>query len=349
MANRRMFAKTIISSARFIKMPPSTQMLYFHLGMNADDDGVVEAFTIMRMIGSNEDDLKVLSAKQFIIVLNEDLVSFLTNWNDHNLIRADRKIDSKYKDLLIRVVKGVQLLEAKSRTEETRKIRDKEIKESDLPYSFNYKIKQAFWGELCPVCNEKMEGELHKPSLQHNIPISKGGKHEIDNISIICRSCNSSKQDKPTGKLNNDIVVKRWNNILIGQSNVSPMSAEYRLGKDRKGKDNINNIDNNILAKPMALRKDQYIFDLIELFKPINPSYNRFFKDKTQRASLERLVKQHGEDKIKWTINVLQKTNEMNFAPVITTPYILEKKLADLIIFLKKQNGKFNKNKIQEL
>lgn len=84
-------------------MPPSTQMVYFHLGMNADDDGIVEAFPIMRMIGGNEDDLKLLIAKNFVQILNEDQVTYIVDWQEHNQIRSDRKVDSKYKELLLMV------------------------------------------------------------------------------------------------------------------------------------------------------------------------------------------------------------------------------------------------------
>lgn len=110
LATRRMFAKTIISSAAFVKMPPSSQMLYFHLGLNADDDGIVEAFPIMRMVGASEDDLKILVAKGFMIILNNDSVSFIKDWKEHNLIRQDRKVDSKYRLLLLDVVDDVKLL-----------------------------------------------------------------------------------------------------------------------------------------------------------------------------------------------------------------------------------------------
>ena len=113
MASRRMVSNKIIDSARFIKMPISSQCLYFHLIAKGDDDGVVEAFNVMRMVGATEDDLKVLVAKGFVIVLNEDLVSYITDWKVHNLVRADRKIDSIYKDLLLQVVDEVELLEKK--------------------------------------------------------------------------------------------------------------------------------------------------------------------------------------------------------------------------------------------
>ena len=117
MASRRMFSMKIINSARFMKMPISTQLLYFHLGLNADDDGIVEGYTVIRMTGCSEDDLKILVAKNFIIVLNEDLVSFVTDWNEHNSIRPDRKIDSIYKDLLLKIVSGVEIVVKKPRAD----------------------------------------------------------------------------------------------------------------------------------------------------------------------------------------------------------------------------------------
>lgn len=117
MANRRMFSIRITSSGRFLKMPQTSQALYFHLCMNADDDGVVEAFKIMRMGGFGEDDLKVISAKGLVEVLNEDLVTLISDWNEHNLIRADRKIDSIYKELLVKVVPEVKLIEPKPRAD----------------------------------------------------------------------------------------------------------------------------------------------------------------------------------------------------------------------------------------
>ena len=59
MAERRMFAKSITGSARFLRMPVSSRLLYYDLGMAADDDGIVEAFSILRLSGATEDDLRV--------------------------------------------------------------------------------------------------------------------------------------------------------------------------------------------------------------------------------------------------------------------------------------------------
>ena len=128
MAERRMFSKRVIGSARFLKMPISTQCLYFHLGLNADDDGIVEAYTTIKQIGATEDDLKVLVAKGFCTVLNEDLVTYITDWRENNKVRADRKIDSIYKDLLLQMVPDADVQQMTNRAD-----RKPRVKERDVP------------------------------------------------------------------------------------------------------------------------------------------------------------------------------------------------------------------------
>lgn len=128
MADRRMFSKRIINSGRFLKMPISSQALYFHLGLNADDDGIVEAYNVISSInGCTEDDLKVLVSKGFIQVLNEDLVTYITDWTENNKIRADRKIDSIYKDLLISVNPSAKLIEKRQRADSKPKVVDMDV------------------------------------------------------------------------------------------------------------------------------------------------------------------------------------------------------------------------------
>ena len=117
MAQRRMFSIKIIDSAKFLKMPMSARLLYYDLGMRADDDGVVEAYNVLKMTGSTEDVLRVLLAKEYVKVLNDDMVTFICDWSEHNKIRADRKIDSIYKDLLLQVLPSVKLLEPKERAD----------------------------------------------------------------------------------------------------------------------------------------------------------------------------------------------------------------------------------------
>lgn len=103
MAERRMLSIKITSSARFLRMSHASQALYMHLVMNADDDGVVEAFSIMRLAAATEENLQELADRKFIRLLNEDLVAHILDWDENNKIRSDRKRDSIYKDLLERV------------------------------------------------------------------------------------------------------------------------------------------------------------------------------------------------------------------------------------------------------
>ncbi|MFT9052068.1 conserved phage C-terminal domain-containing protein [Liquorilactobacillus nagelii] len=117
MAQRRMFSNRITNSAKFLKMPLSSQALYFHLGLHADDDGVVEAFTIMRQVGAVEDDLRILAAKGFVVVLNEDLVTYIADWNENNRIRADRKVDSIYKNMLLKILPEAEVINPKPRAD----------------------------------------------------------------------------------------------------------------------------------------------------------------------------------------------------------------------------------------
>lgn len=128
-----MFSQRIVESARFLKMPPSTQNLYFHLGIYADDDGVVEGYNVMRQTGSTEDDLKILAAKGFITVLNEDLVTYINDWKENNHIRSDRKVDSIYRDLLIKMVPGIEIQKAKARADTGKKTGIKRIEKNGRP------------------------------------------------------------------------------------------------------------------------------------------------------------------------------------------------------------------------
>lgn len=106
MAERRMFAKSIVSSGRFLRMPPSSRLLYYDLGMYADDDGIVEAFSVMRQTQATEDDLRVLVSKGFVKVLNDELLAYITDWKVNNFIRSDRYHPSIHKDLLLQLTDG---------------------------------------------------------------------------------------------------------------------------------------------------------------------------------------------------------------------------------------------------
>lgn len=101
MAKKRMFSLGVIDTDAFMDMPLSAQALYFHLNLRADDDGFIGSpKRIAKIIGANEDDLKLLIAKRFVIAF-EDGVIVIKHWRMHNAIRKDRYTQTDFYDDLM--------------------------------------------------------------------------------------------------------------------------------------------------------------------------------------------------------------------------------------------------------
>lgn len=100
MAERRMFSKTIVDSDAFLDMPLSTQALYFHLSMRADDDGFLNnAKKIQKIIGASDDDLKLLIIKRFVIAFDDGII-VVKHWRMNNYLRKDRYTPTVYQEEL---------------------------------------------------------------------------------------------------------------------------------------------------------------------------------------------------------------------------------------------------------
>lgn len=98
MANRRMFSLDVVDTDIFLDLPISSQALYFHLGMRADDDGFVSSpKRVTAMIGANQDDLKLLIVKGFVIALEGGVV-VIRHWKQNNYIQSDRHKDTVYQN-----------------------------------------------------------------------------------------------------------------------------------------------------------------------------------------------------------------------------------------------------------
>lgn len=187
MANRRMFSARVTESTRFLKMPATSQNLYFHLGLNADDDGVVEAYPVMCKTGATEDDLRVLMSKGFVSVLNDDLVSYIIDWREHNSIRADRKVDSIYKDLLIQLHPEVSLLEPK-----------------ESYYKRQKNICQTNDGQMSAICQHRLgKDSIGKDSIvkDNNIICSEPEKTALSGTGILIPLVDKTFYDVPSEKL----------------------------------------------------------------------------------------------------------------------------------------------------
>lgn len=225
MAQRRMFSKSITNSSKFLSMPHTSQMLYFHLGMNADDEGYVESLMILRMSNCNEQDVRVLGVNNLIKILDEGIIVVL-DWKENNWIRPDRIQESHIRLKLNSAERPLPLMPPSPSSTERRK---KAYEESSLPYSFSYKMRQEHVGKSCGICGHLMgpstggRYDLNMPSIDHILPLSQGGKHEIDNIRVVHLKCNNSRRNNASD--------------MVGRQTSDKCQPEARLGEDRLGQD----------------------------------------------------------------------------------------------------------------
>ena len=331
MPNHRMFSYRIANSAKFLQMPVEAQLLYFHMILRADDDGVVETYPLIKLLGTPNDNVKILIVKKFIKLLNEDQVMVIMDWTEHNKIRADRKVNSIYKNLLDK--KNIKTLTPKPRSDVVGGARHTAIKKetSGLPYSFSYKIRKIFIGKKCPLCG-KIMGDTNKndtPSIQHNIPLSKGGKHELGNISIICTYCNITKKDIETDKLNAKEVANIWKKMnMDGQWTDN---GRHKLSKDKLSKDE----KINILSKEYLLSK--LLLTLILQNTPTfkKPNLEKWAKEIDLMVRIDKRTHEQIEFTIKWC-----QQNDFWKANILST-----KKLRKQFDTLVSQIKRDNKNK----
>ena len=199
MKTRRMVSKLIYDSERFLKMSVSARDLYTYLILHADDDGVVEAGTVLRLTKGADDDLNLLIYKNFITMLDpENKVVYVNDWLLHNTIRADRKTNSVYKDLLLKILPDVKMVEKNPRTDRIPKleqhnvdspeleneiiIKNQEEKENILNKILNLFKKYSIDENTLRIFQKKFDDDLIFKQLKNlEIEIKRGIK--IENIS----------------------------------------------------------------------------------------------------------------------------------------------------------------------
>ena len=223
------------------------------------------------------------------------------------------------------------------------------------------------------IANEIIDHLVNTPLLGSEYQIiffiirkTYGFQKKIDRISL-------TQFEKATG-LSRPTVVKTIKNLLIRNMLVKTPLLEYGINKhwdlwvvktpllvkDRRvtskgrltetSKDPLTETSKDPLThnrkkeikesntKEIALQGNA-TEELINLFKPINPSVDRLFANTTQRDAIERLVKKYGNEKVKNMINALPNIITQKYAPVITTPLQLESKLGDLINYVNKEKN----------
>lgn len=206
MAERRMFAKTIIDSDLFLDMPLTTQALYFHLSMRADDDGFINnPKKILRMIGCNEDELKLLIIKQFVIPF-ETGVCVIKHWRIHNWIRKDR-----YNETICTNEKSQLILTGNN-----------EYKKISLP-----------------------DGEIRTGIPNDNqVPYQMDTQDSLDNTSLDNTSLDNNSI--PKGILSStkvQLIIEKWNKLNLQKLiSIKTGTNRYKLLKSRANEYGIDSI-----------------------------------------------------------------------------------------------------------
>lgn len=213
MAERRMFAKTIVLSDAFLDMPMSSRCLYFTLGMVADDDGFVNSpKSIMRQVGCSNDDMNLLIAKKFIIAF-ENGVIVIKHWRLNNYLRSDRYTETEYKEQKamletdengayksLGIPPGIPMVyPGKDRI-----VKDSIEEKKDIPYGIS-KEKKAFKKpsveEVKAYCKERNNGI--DPELFWDFYESKGwkiGKEPMKDWKSAVRTWEKNKGRTPETK-----------------------------------------------------------------------------------------------------------------------------------------------------
>ncbi len=247
MAERRMFAKTIIDSDAFLDMPTSTQSFYFHLGMRADDDGFINnPKKILKFVGGNDDDFKLLIAKKFIIPFESGVV-VIKHWKIHNYIQSDRYKPTLYREerekLVTKDNKGYALIESVDNPTmypkciqdgDTGKVRlgkvslGKDNKDRKKPDPIPYQEIVDLFNEICiesPKVKALSEKRKAKMKQRYN---------ELGGIEIFKEAFNKvNESDFLTGRSKDSWIVKfDW--IMENDTNILKLlEGNYSNGKSK--------------------------------------------------------------------------------------------------------------------
>ena len=202
MAERRMFAKTIIDSDAFLDMSVTARLLYYDLSMRADDDGFVNSpKKIMRMVGASEDDLRMLAMRKFIIPFDNGVV-VIKHWRIHNYIRKDRYNETTYSE-------------------------QKELLEFDENGAYRLIEKQRSTDGIPMVDQRLTQVRLGKDRLDKNI---RGfTPPSIDEVSAYCTERNNGIDPQHFVDF---YEAKGW---MVGKNKMKDWKAAVRTWEGRQG------------------------------------------------------------------------------------------------------------------
>lgn len=214
MAEKRMFAKTIIDSDAFLSMSATAQLLYFHLSMRADDDGFVnKPKAIMKSIGCNEDDMNLLILKKFIIPFESGVI-VIKHWRINNYLRKDTYHETTYK-------KEKELLDLDENQAYTLRMRDEPVhvdkisidKTSEDKINIPIGIEDAFKDF------EKMRKTIKKPLTDRAKLMIINKLDKLSNGDVELQN-----------KILNQSIVHCWQDVYPLKTEMGNTSGNYSVG-----------------------------------------------------------------------------------------------------------------------
>lgn len=262
MAQRRMISKEVIQSQRFLTLPLEAQALYFHLIAASDDDGVVDAFPIVRMVGAREDNLGLLVVKKFVFPLNNEMIYFITDFSKQNKIRQDRIQPSIYRDLLL---EKTDLVRDGKRLVDKNEIFDGQVSDKCLTSD----------GQMADVC-QTSDGQM---SAQYSIGKYSIGEYSLEQLSTDKKSVVDDKKSK-----------QKSLSRIIKESNIKLNDRQAQMLLDYVGLDN------------MTIEMIQYAVELTEDAGANNFNYlNKILKSWREKklTSLDAVKKEIEEFEIR--------------------------------------------------
>ena len=257
-----MISKEVIQSQRFLTLPLEAQALYFHLIAASDDDGVVDAFPIVRMVGAREDNLGLLVVKKFVLPLNNEMIYFITDFSKQNKIRQDRIQPSIYRDLLL---EKTDLVRDGKRLVDKNEIFDGQVSDKCLTND----------GQVADIC-QTSDGQM---SAQYSIGKYSIGEYSLEQLSTEKKSVVDDKKPK-----------QKSLSQIIKESNIKLNDRQAQMLLDYIGLDN------------MTIEMIQYAVELTEDAGANNFNYlNKILKSWREKklTSLEAVKKDVEEFEIR--------------------------------------------------
>lgn len=278
MSKKRMLSPKIVSSDVFLSMPLSTQALYLHLNLEADDDGFVDnAHSIIRKINASIDDLKLLILKRFLIVFDESGVMVIKHWRIHNTIQKDRYQITNYQEELNKLF----------------------IKNNKAYTLKNDEKNQCFQNgsNLDPKCIQN--GSTDKIRLEKNIYVEFSEEKHDTSLDILANSSQTSLYDNNINDKNDSLRTNLDVNNTNDKNDSSRISLYDNVKKSNSradlyvnGCDKNDSSQTNLDVNDVSVKKSSLRTDLQEkaeeVLKYLNAKAKRNFQNK--KSSLKDIV-----------------------------------------------------------